>query len=67
MLAEMALHGLGQVLAFHKFHQPDLRRLIAIFVGMLELRDHAWAGLQHRHRMHITLVVEDLGHTNLFP
>src|SRR5690349_18899423 len=47
VLSEMALHRLADILAFYKLHQPDLRRLVAIFICALELRDYARPGLQN--------------------
>src|SRR5215471_20309906 len=65
VLPEMALHRLRYVLAFHKFHKTDLRSFVSIFIGALDLRNHARARLQHRNRMHVALVIKDLGHTDL--
>src|SRR5215469_7896249 len=66
VLAKVALHGLGYVLAFHKFHKTDLRGFVSIFIGALDLGNHTWARLQYRNRMHVALVVEDLGHADFF-
>src|SRR5215472_17249238 len=65
VLAKVALHGLGYVLAFHQFHKTDLRGFVTIFIGALDLRNHAGARLQYRNRMHVALIVKDLGHTDL--
>src|SRR5215472_17700322 len=66
VLVKMPLHGLGDVLAFHELHQTDLGRVVSVFGRALDLRDHAGARLEHRHRMHVALIVVNLGHSDLF-
>jgi hypothetical protein len=58
--------GLGDARRLYKLDQPDLRRVISILGRRLQLRNHAWAGLQHRNGMHLALLVEDLRHADLF-
>src|SRR5450432_3118834 len=65
VLAEMSLHRLGNVLALHELNQADLCGLVSVFSGPLDLRDHAWTSLQHRYRMNIAFIVEDLRHADL--
>src|SRR5215472_3573076 len=65
VLPEMALHRLRYVLAFHKFHKTDLRSFVTVFIGALDLRNDAGTRLQYRDRMHVALIVKDLGHTDL--
>jgi hypothetical protein len=65
VLAKVSLHGLAYVLAFDELHQADLRGFIAFFVVALDLRDHAWPGLQDGDRMNVTLVVKHLRHADL--
>src|SRR5262249_30700982 len=66
MLGKMSLHRLADVLTLHELDQPDLRGFVTFFRSALELRDHARPGLKHRNRMHIALVVIDLGHADFF-
>jgi hypothetical protein len=62
----MAFHGLGQARFLHEFDQTDLRRIVAVAGLGLVLRDHARTRLQNGGRMHITLIVEELRHSDFF-
>src|SRR3954447_5537210 len=64
VLAEVSLHGLAYVLAFDELDQADLRSFITFFIVALDLRDHAWAGLQDGDRVNVTLVVKHLSHAD---
>src|SRR5271166_448171 len=64
VLGEMSLHRLRQPGLLDELNQSDLSGIVAVLGCRLALRHHAWAGLQHRDRVNITLVIEELRHAN---
>ena len=64
-LGEVAGHGLVHLRRLDEVDVADLRGLVAVLRQRLELRDHARTSLQHRHRVNIPAVVEDLRHADL--
>ncbi len=64
VLREVALHRLGQTRLLHELNQTDLSGVVAVFRHRLTLCDNAGTGLQHRDRVNITLVIEQLRHAD---
>src|SRR6201996_8450474 len=64
-LRKVSGHRLVHLARLHELHQADLRGIIAVLGLCLELRDHARSNLQHRDRMNLTAIVEDLRHADL--
>src|SRR5271168_2681273 len=60
----MSLHRLGQPGLLSEIHQPDLGGVVAVLGDRLALRDKARARLQHRDRVNVTLVIEELRHAD---
>src|SRR5271165_1671748 len=65
ILSEMSLHRLRQPGFLYELNQSDLCGVVAVLGYGLALSNHAWAGLQHRDWVNITLVIEELRHANL--
>ena len=64
VLGEVSLHRLGQPRLLHELHQPDLGGIVAVLGDRLALGHDAGASLQHRDRVNITLVIEELRHAD---
>src|SRR5271167_4518886 len=60
----MSLHRLGQPGLLSELHQPDLGGVVAVLGDRLALRYKARARLQHRDRVNVTLVIEELRHAD---